>query len=265
MAQMTITIFSQSLKRFTDFCLILPTDTPPEFAGQNPAYQRPPKTLFLLHGYSGSMHDFLFSGNAQNLAMKYNLAIVCASGENSFYLNQKGTGRAYGDYFGVELPAYLQKTFGIAKTPEETMIGGFSMGGFGALHVGLSHPEQFGSIIALSSALIIHQVATMTPGFSNPVADYDYYAQTFGDPAAVLTSRNNPEVLVRDLKAAGAAIPSIYMACGTEDFLVESNRAFAAFLNEQQVPVKYEEGPGVHNWDFWNPHMDAAIRYHLGI
>ena len=123
MAQMTITIFSQSLKRFTDFCLILPTDTPPEFAGQNPAYQRPPKTLFLLHGYSGSMHDFLFSGNAQNLAMKYNLAIVCASGENSFYLNQKGTGRAYGDYFGVELPAYLQKTFGIAKTPEETMIG----------------------------------------------------------------------------------------------------------------------------------------------
>ena len=139
------------------------------------------------------------------------------------------------------------------------------MGGFGALHVGLSHPEQFGSIIALSSALIIHQVATMTPGFSNPVADYDYYAQTFGDPAAVLTSRNNPEVLVRDLKAAGAAIPSIYMACGTEDFLVESNRAFAAFLKEQQVPVKYEEGPGVHNWDFWNPHMDAAIRYHLGM
>ena len=79
MAQMTITIFSQSLKRFTDFCLILPTDTPPEFAGQNPAYQRPPKTLFLLQKGEGSKATYTaYTGYANVPSLKAtNTALLC--------------------------------------------------------------------------------------------------------------------------------------------------------------------------------------------
>ena len=139
------------------------------------------------------------------------------------------------------------------------------MGGFGALHTALSRPETFGCAIALSSAIIIHQVASMRRS-SGPVpamADYDYYTSTFGDPADVEDSANNPETLVKHLLAAGKAVPRLFMACGTEDFLIENNRAFHDFLMETSVPVSYHEAPGVHNFEFWNQWIEPGIRWAL--
>lgn len=265
MSRMTVTHFAASLTRTTEFELFHPGDTPPMFRGNNPCYQRPTKTLILLHGYSGGKSDWMLNSPIQDLAGKYNLAVVCPTGENSFYLNQKGTGRAYGDYIGKELPDFLRQTFGLAKTPEDTIIGGYSMGGFGALHAGLSHPETFGKVIALSSALIVHQVAGMTPDMKNPMADHDYYATTFGEPSEVLASKNNPETLVKDLKAAGAAIPGIFMACGSEDFLVKPNQDFHRFLVEEKVPVTYFESPGIHDFVFWNQYIEPGIRWALDL
>jgi enterochelin esterase-like enzyme len=73
----------------------------------------------------------------------------------------------------------------------------------------------------------------------------------FGDPAKLPESDNNPEYLLKKLKAAGTKIPEIYMACGTEDFLLEPNRAFHKFLEEQGVKHTYSEGPGIHDMKFW--------------
>ena len=131
----------------------------------------------------------------------------------------------------------LRDAYRVDDAPGSALIAGFSMGGFGALHVGLSHPEHFGQIVALSSALITYQVANMRPGeATNALADYDYYASTFGDPAQVLSSRNHPETLVREQLAAGVKLPELFMACGTEDFLLEPNRRFRDFLLSQGIP-----------------------------
>lgn len=136
------------------------------------------------------------------------------------------------------------------------------MGGFGAFHVGLSHPEQFGGIAAVSSALVTYDVAKIKPGH-NDLADYDYYKQTFGEPADVLQSTNNPEVLLMNLKKNGHLAPPIYMACGTEDVLLAPNKTFARFLTEQGVPIRFDLEPGIHNREFAAPHLDAGIRYLL--
>ena len=265
MARMTISHFSPALGRTTEFELFHPGDTPPMFRGNNPCYERPTGTLILLHGYSGGKTDWMLNSPIQDLAGKYNLAVACPTGENSFYLNQKGTGRAYGDYICKELPNFLREMFGLCKTPETTIIGGYSMGGFGALHTGLAQSETFGRIIALSSALIVHEVANMVPGVSNGMADYDYYATTFGEPSQVLESTNNPERLVKDLKKEGKAIPGIFMACGSEDFLIQPNRAFHQFLEEEGVPVTYHESPGVHDFVFWNKYIEPGIRWALDL
>ena len=66
------------------------------------------------------------------------------------------------------------------------------------------------------------------------------------------------------LKAAGQPIPFIYMACGTEDDLCGANRAFADFLKEERAEHYYEEGPGKHDWFFWNEYMDRGVGYVLG-
>lgn len=267
MATMHIEHHSQQMSRFQNFYLILPEKMPPQFASNNTHYKRPVKTLFLLHGYTGSATDWLYHTSAADLSMKYNLAIVFVNGENSFYLDREATGMKYCSYVGDEMPKYLRDTFGIAQGPEDTLICGNSMGGFGAIHTALAHPENFGGAIGLSSALIVNGLADRKPDDDTSgdavLSNYAYYAETFGPLDAVIESDNNPEVLVKKLKAEGKKLPKLYMACGEEDFLIKENRAFHDFLVNEDVSVKYEEGRGIHDWEYWNKMFEPGLKYML--
>lgn len=266
MATMHVENYSQMMARNQSFYLILPGKLPPQMTAGNPAYEREVKTLFLLHGYSGSSTDWLYHTPAANLSMKYNLAVVFVNGDISFYLDREARGMQYASYIGKELPQYLRDTFGIAKGPEDTIIGGNSMGGFGAIHTSLLFPENFGGAFGLSSAYIINGLADgkLLDGddavlFSNRA----YYSETFGDLSNILESERNPEFLVKKLKEKGADIPKIYTACGTEDFLLKENRDFHEFLNIEGVINKYEEEKGIHDWEFWNKKFEPALKYLL--
>lgn len=186
--------------------------------------------------------------------MQYNLAVVMPTGGISFYLDRPGVGNVYGRFVGSDLPDDLQSTFALARDREDTIIAGNSMGGFGALHTALACPERFGCAIGPSSALVIYQVAERTPdgalGHPNVMADYAYYRETFGDPAGLLEGENNPETLVKKRKAEERELPRLFMACGTEDFLLEQNRALSRLLKDAGVPVTYVEDAGVHDWAF---------------
>ena len=85
-----------------------------------------------------------------------------------------------------------------------------------------------------------------------------------GSRKKLLESDNNPEVLIKKLKAAGEKIPEIYMACGTEDFLIEPNRAMHRFLEEEGVPHEYHEAPGIHDMVFWSEHIQHIVRWMFG-
>ena len=50
----------------------------------------------------------------------------------------------------------------------------------------------------------------------------------------------------------------------TEDFLLENNRAFSAFLKAQGVPHIYEEGPGMHDMKFWSAYVEKIIPWMFG-
>ena len=255
MAYFRIEYYSKALCRETSFEVLIPND-PRNDAPQMPE-EKPMKTLFLLHGYTGKAGNWV----PDDLPVKYNFAIVMPSAENSFYLDGLSTGHAFQTMVGIELVDYVRKTFGLAQKPEDTFIAGLSMGGFGALHTGLAYPDRFGKIGALSSALIVHEVATMKPGQGNPVANYEYYRECFGDPATAAERDCNPEVLARKLKAEGKAIPGIYMACGTEDFLIENNRAFHRFLEDEKIPHEYHEGKGIHDMVFWSEYIRKAVEW----
>lgn len=256
--------FSECLRRCVTFKIILPNDVPEEWKAENPHLQRPAKTLMLLHGYSGSCTDWMNSSLIVDLANQYNLAVICPAGENSFYLDGKETGRKYGTYVGEELIRYARKTFGLSEKMEDTFIGGLSMGGFGAIHTGLQFNHTFSKVFALSSALITHNVEKMTPGFDDGIANYDYYKLMFGEPSELHASANNPEELVRRLLQTGDRIPDIYMACGTEDFLLEENHIFRDFLQEHGVALTYRESSGIHDFVFWNQYLEPAILWMLG-
>ena len=258
MAYFRIDYFSGALRRSTSFEMLIPNDAREKPA--DAAAEKPMRTLFLLHGYTGKAGNWVPEG----LPEKYRFAIVMPTAENSFYLNGEATGRAYQTMLGEELVDYVRRTFGLAGSREDTYIAGLSMGGFGALHTGLAYPETFGKITALSSALIVHEVAAMKPGSGNQVANYEYYRECFGDPETLLERDENPEVLIRKLKAAGTPIPEIFMACGTEDFLLENNRQMHAFLNEEKVPHQYYESAGQHDMVFWREYITKAVEWMFG-
>lgn len=256
MADLSIRFYSDVLKRDVSFLMVIPNDIRMDYPRQDLKRQdRPMKTLFLLHGYSGAAFNWV----PGNLAEQYNFAIVIPSGENGFWLDGPATGRQFATFVGVELVEYVRKTFGLAKTAEDTYLMGFSMGGFGALHTAFAYPEIFGKTAALSSALIHNEVAQMKEGQGNNIANYDYYYMCFGDPAKLAQSDNNPEFLLKKQIAAGKKIPEIFMACGTEDFLLEPNRAFHKFLEDQHVEHTYLESKGIHDMKFWQEYAEKFI------
>ena len=242
MARLQIEYFSNALHRATSFEMLIPNDFPADIPWENgTAHSRPMSTLFLLHGYTGKAGNWVPEG----LPEKYNFAIVMPTAENSFYLNGEATGTAYQAMIGEELVDYVRKTFHLAGGPENTCIAGLSMGGFGAL----------------SSALIVHEIAHMQPGGSNPVANYAYYRSCFGDLETVEERDVNPEVLAHRLKAAGAKIPEIYMCCGTEDFLIENNRQMHCFLESEGIAHEYHESKGIHDMVFWREYIAKIVEW----
>lgn len=260
MALANVEFYSDCLRRCVTCKVIIPTDVDGK---DNPAYDRPMKTLVLLHGYSAMCADWIWNSQVMEVANRYNLCVVLPSGENSFYLDGKETGRAYASFIGKELLTFMRKTFGLSEKREDTYIGGFSMGGFGAIYLGLRFPDTFSKLFALSSALIMHEVMEMKPGSHNGVANYEYFKLMFGEPTELEKSDNNPEVLAKKLLEKGKKIPGIYMACGTEDFLFKENRAFESFLTENKIEHVYKESAGEHNYQFWNSYLEPSVKWLL--
>lgn len=252
MAYFTVRLFANSLRRRTTFEMFIPNDIREDIPHEEKKSKI--KTLFLLHGYTGDAGNWV----PEYIADKYNFAIVMPTGENAFWLDGISTGHNYCTFLGEELVGYVRKTFGLAMTAEETCIMGLSMGGFGALHTAFRYPDVFGKTAALSSALIVHGIAGMKPGGQDGLANYEYYRECFGDLDKVLESDNNPEVLVKKLKDQGKKIPEIFISCGTEDFLLENNRQFHGFLNENGIDHTYIESAGGHDMEFWN---EYAIKF----
>ncbi len=260
MAYFQIQYYSQALCRKTIFQAAIPNDVRTDIPRTLNAHQkRPTKTLFILHGYTGMAENWV----SEEMMERYNVAVISASAENSFYLDAEATGHQYETMLAIELVDYVRKTFGLAMRAEDTYIAGISMGGFGALHTALAHPDRFSRAAGLSSALIVHQIAGLTRENDrhDGLGNFAYYEGCFGDLATVAERDANPEVLVRKLKAEGKKIPAIYLCCGTEDFLIEPNREFHRFLTAEGVDHEYYESPGIHDGVFWAEYEPRVLAW----
>lgn len=263
MATMQVHFFSKSMRREVTFNALIPVDRP-EIPGMPPVEAQPMKALYLLNGYSGSSSDWITFSRIRELSDKYNVAVFMPSGENHFYVDDVDKGELYGEYVGNELVAFTRTLFPLSSDREDTLIGGLSMGGYGAIRNGLRYAHHFGRIIALSSALLPYKIANAAPDYHDGVAGYNYFKRVFGDLDHLLGSDKDPEALVTRLRETNAAIPQIYMACGTEDFLLDVNRRFHEFLNRENIPHTYNESAGAHTWDFWNAYIGQALQWALG-
>ena len=128
------------------------------------------------------------------------------------------------------------------------------MGGYGALKLALKFPRMFCSVVGHSGALgaghrplredLAPQLRLIYG--ENPVGGKD-------DLWAIVekTDRDN--------------LPTIRIDCGIDDGLLEANKAFHRHLLDLHIEHEYEEFPGSHNWDFWDTHIQEAIRFHARV
>ena len=257
MALIQLNYVSAALQRTVPVQVILPVDklTPD---GKLPAPKKF-KTLYLLHGYLGNYTDWVSGTRIQRWAEERDLAVVMPSGDNAFYIDHPATGNRYGEFIGEELVEITRRMFPLSCRREDTFIGGLSMGGYGALRNGLKYHETFGAIISLSGVVEIVNMPKVKE-------DIAYFEAVFGPCEEAVASDKNPRVLIRRLeemkkKDPAMELPKIYLCCGTEDRLLQQSRICHKLLQDAGFPVTYEEGPGDHNWDFWDSYIKKVLNW----
>ena len=285
MALISVDYFSSSLMRTTTLEVILPvddqgaayaTDSVMRHAGGSledemraweqspyPPKKAPFKTLFLLHGISGNHADWISETRIRSWAENHGIAVVMPSGYNAFYLDQPEVHNYYGRFVGQELVEVARRMFPLSARREDTFIGGISMGAYGALRNGLKYCETFGSIVSLSSAMIINNFDQVISSDGLFFLSRDFLEHTFGDLSHVRDSDKDPARLAADLVYCDRPRPRIFMTCGNQDPLAEANRMLAGRMRDTGLDVTYDEMCGGHDWDFWNAALPKALDWLL--
>ena len=69
------------------------------------------------------------------------------------------------------------------------------------------------------------------------------------------------ELLKKKIETGGISFPKVFMACGTEDHLLNANRTMRDFFQESGLDVTYRESKGGHDWDFWDQYIKEALEW----
>lgn len=207
----------------------------------------PYPVLWLLHGACGNSDDWLRFTAVERYAMEKGLMVVMPSAQNSSYLDMR-RGGGYYTYIGQELYEKIGRFFPASRRREENFLCGYSMGGFGAMVLGMSRAGQYGAIGCLSAG--IDFVERILPDSLILDGQCPLYADVRANARAVAAG-DKPKVRV-------------YLAMGTEDPLLPYARDAQAFFDgfqKETFDFTYTETKGGHDWAFWDGQLKAYLNW----
>ena len=212
--------------------------TPPGYdAGAAARYP----VLYLLHGFSddasgwsavGRTHVILDNLIAQGkvkpmlvvMPLGYGAPEIVRAGFGGFRdpgLRQRNFDR-FRDALLTEVIPDVEKSYRVTADRASRAIAGLSMGGAESLYTGLNALDRFAWIGAFSSGGL----------------------------------RDDFDADFRGLDAkANDKIRLLWIACGTEDGLIEVNRKFRTWLTSKGVKHEGVETPGAHTWMVWRRNL----------
>ena len=209
--------------------------------------------LWLLHGAFGSSGDWMRYSQIELFAEENGLIVACPSGENGAYVNAV-RGAAWEDIVTIKLWGLVHTMLPSSVDPKDNFIAGLSMGGYGALRLGLRHPERYSRIGSFSGGVdIAGRYAAGT--FSAPGSE-----DVFGPRESVPGSDLDLFAVLEKRAAQGGELPPIYLSCGTKDALMADNLRLRAALEKAGYLVTWQEEDYGHEWRFWNRQVEAFIR-----
>jgi S-formylglutathione hydrolase FrmB len=245
---------SAILKRSVRYCALLP----PGFDAQ-PTRHYP--ILYELHGL-GDNEQMLIKSGGWDLVEQFReqkkigeFIIVTPDAGRSFYINSRDGKERYEDFFIKEFIPSIEKRYRAGGSRAARAVGGFSMGGYGALRFAFKYPQLFVAVAVHSAALFEDLPADATAAFGLNL-------RAFGDPLdPAYWKQNTPFTLAR--AATGLGRLQIYLDCGLQDdFGFDAGtRALHQILEQKQIRHEFHLYPGGHNWQYVAEHLEASLAF----
>jgi len=251
MVHLRCDFFSEALSLSTSMTVVLPQRTSTQIGMTGATRSGPPPVLYLLHGLSDDDTIWLRRTSIERYAAPRGLAVVMPQVHRSFYTDEACGGRFW-TFLSEELPELVGSLFRVSDRREDTFVAGLSMGGYGALKWALRRPDRFAAAAGLSGALRVGGVRTRRVRPEDP----RLWERVWGDRDPAGTD-DDPFHLVAHADPASA--PALYVSCGTEDPLIDDNRAFLAACQAVGLPVTSSFPAGEHEWGLWDVEIQHVL------
>lgn len=200
-------------------------------------------SVYVLHGYSG--HPFrtlaLDIPSLPAMADRYGMAFILPDG-----LFDKWYMKEYETFLGKELPAYIDLHYTFSGSRFGRAIMGWSMGGYGAFHIGMMYSHMYGAIGSMCGAVEI------VPFIHDFGID-----KLIGNDS---TAWKKYDVLSNAQQLAFSQ-QEIMISCGTSDPFLSFNRQLDQKLNELKIHHTYMEQEGEHNFRYWSEAAEYQVLF----
>jgi putative tributyrin esterase len=238
-----VTLYSPALRRRADISLFIPPGKP----------DRALRLLVLMHGVYGSHWNWPLLGNVPGIAAEMikdgsigQFAIAMPSdglwGDGSGYVVHRDFDAE--SWIVDDVPACVRALCPKAEV-ERIFLAGQSMGGFGALRLGAKYAPRVAGISAHSPVTCM---SDLIPHVQQPLREYQAAGKRDTD-------------LLYWMRRNRLQLSPIRIDCGTEDALLDSNRALHEKLHKDRIPHTYEEHPGGHDWVYWQQHVRDTFQF----
>lgn len=206
--------------------------------------------IYLLHGYDGRYSDWIKKmPSLKEYASLYNVLIVCPDGgHSSWYVNSPIDKTIQFETFIVhELVDQIDQKYKTLRNRNHRAITGLSMGGHGAIMLGLKHPDIFGAAGSMSGLMELKKYAS----------EYELMKR-LGDTINYAAHWKKNTVLDIADSMLNFKI-NLLIDCGIGDRFINGNRALHKKLLDRSVSHVYVERSGGHSWEYWI----NAVPYHF--
>ena len=209
--------------------------------------------LYLLHGLYGDYLNWDTRTRLEEYAKATHLIIVMPDADDSWYANSATVpADKFEDYITKDLISQIDKNFRTLRDRHARAIAGLSMGGYASVKFGLKYPDLFIFAGSLSGAFNAAQnLDALRPEFRAKLVE------VFGNEESSTRTKNDVFSLL-SVPHRGP-LPYFYLACGTADSFLGTNRAFAQQLSSRELPYEYHETPGAHSWDYWDRELQPLL------
>jgi enterochelin esterase-like enzyme len=216
--------------------------------------------LYLLHGNNGNANDWISQGHLQSTAdalIEHReippVVIVMPQGGTDWYVDRKE--KMETAFFSDLLPE-VETQYAVANQRNGRMIGGVSMGGFGALRYAMTQPEQFCGAMLLSPAIYPNE-----PPPASAARRVGVFGERQFDPH-VWHALNYPAQWDRYM--SGLYRLPMFIGAGDDDLTIQAD-ASVLYTNLRLAgnPAALRIIDGAHTWAVWSVLLPAALKYTL--